>query len=457
MRRSRWFLLVALLAAFGLIAAACGDDDDSEAGNPPADGDDGADDGGDDGGDDGEGRFAGQTVNILTPETATEAESFLAGLQPFLDETGLEVNLNATRDATTELNIALEAGDPPDVVIIPQPGRTRTFCDEGSAIPVPQSTQDTLAGQFDDAWWDLGSGSDGTRCGVPNKGDVKSLVWYNTGVFADNGYEIPETWDAMTTLTDQMIADGITPWCIAMESGDATGWHYTDWFEDFFLRLQGADVYDQWVNHEIPFNDPAVAEVAQFVNDIWFQEGAVFGGTDQIATTQFRDASIPLVAGDCAMVKQASFYAAPISENGGVVGADGTVNAFYLPTITDEFGTVVLGAGTHAVAFTDNDVSHAVVEYLGGAEHANGRVASGFGGYLSPNTGHDTSLYENDLEKLFAEILVSASPFRFDGSDLMPGEIGAGAFWREPTDYVSGAITLEEMLDNVEEEWNALG
>ncbi len=52
---------------------------------------------------------------------------------------------------------------------------------------------------------------------------------------------------------------------------------------------------------------------------------------------------------------------------------------------------------------------------------------------------------------------MSADPFRFDGSDLMPGEIGAGAFWREPTDYVSGAITLQEMLDNVEEEWVALG
>jgi len=454
MRKSRWLKLIALLAVFGLFAAACGDDDgdDADPGTTSAPDDDIADDDPDD-----ERIFEGQTVNILTPETATEAESFLAGLQPLLDETGLEVNLNATRDATTELNIAIEAGDPPDVVIIPQPGRTRAFCDEGSAIPVPQATQDSLAGQFDDAWWDLGSGSDGTRCGVPNKGDVKSLVWYNTGIFADNSYEIPETWDAMTALIDTMLADGITPWCIAMESGDATGWHYTDWFEDFMLRLKGADVYDQWVNHEIPFNDPDVAEVAQFVNDLWFQEGAVFGGTDQIATTQFRDASIPLVNGDCAMVKQASFYAAPIAENGGVVGSDGTVNAFYLPTISDEFGTVVLGAGTHAVAFTDTDYSHAVVEYLGTAEHANGRVASGFGGYLSPNTDHDTSLYENELEKLFAEILVSASPFRFDGSDLMPGEIGAGAFWREPTDYVSGAITLEEMLDNIEEEWNALG
>ncbi|NIR35649.1 MAG: hypothetical protein GWN79_25980, partial [Actinobacteria bacterium] len=149
MRDSRWLRLVALLLAFGLIAAACGDDDDADAGDS---GDSG------DSGDDGL-IFEGQTVNILTPETATEAESFLAGLQPFLDRTGLEVNLNSTRDATTELNIALEAGDPPDVVIIPQPGRTLTFCDDGSAIPVPQATLDNLQDQYDAAWWTLGSGS----------------------------------------------------------------------------------------------------------------------------------------------------------------------------------------------------------------------------------------------------------------------------------------------------------
>ena len=43
-----------------------------------------------------------------------------------------------------------------------------------------------------------------------------------------------------------------------IESGVATGWPITDWFEDFMLRINGPDVYDQWVNHEIPFNDPKV-------------------------------------------------------------------------------------------------------------------------------------------------------------------------------------------------------
>jgi len=43
------------------------------------------------------------------------------------------------------------------------------------------------------------------------------------------------------------------PWCVGLESGEATGWPGTDWVEDFMLRLNGADAYDQWVTHEIPF------------------------------------------------------------------------------------------------------------------------------------------------------------------------------------------------------------
>ena len=29
------------------------------------------------------------------------------------------------------------------------------------------------------------------------------------------------------------------------------------------LRDAGADIYDEWVNHEIPFNDPKVADGAR--------------------------------------------------------------------------------------------------------------------------------------------------------------------------------------------------
>ena len=46
---------------------------------------------------------------------------------------------------------------------------------------------------------------------MPNKGDVKSLVWYSPQVFADNGYEIPQTWAELEALTEQIKANAQTP------------------------------------------------------------------------------------------------------------------------------------------------------------------------------------------------------------------------------------------------------
>ena len=61
-------------------------------------------------------------------------------------------------------------------------------------------------------------------------------------MFEAGGYEIPQTLGELTALSDQIVADGGTPWCIGAESGVATGWVLTDWMEDFMLRLEGEDV-----------------------------------------------------------------------------------------------------------------------------------------------------------------------------------------------------------------------
>ncbi|MCY4176768.1 MAG: ABC transporter substrate-binding protein [Acidimicrobiaceae bacterium] len=396
--------------------------------------------------------LSGSVVEILGPETGSEAEGFIAGFEPLRERTGIVVRYSGSRDATTELNLALEAGDPPDIVVIPQPGRIIQFAESGDAVAIPDDVMSNLSGSYDSFWFDLAS-TGGNVYGVPNKGDVKSLVWYQPAVFAENGYEIPQTWEALEALTEQIKADGHVPWCVGIESGDATGWAFTDWMEDIMLRLHGPDVYDQWVSNEIPFDDPRVVEVAEFVGDIWFQEGNVLGGRDLIATTGFREAALPLANGDCLMHRQANFAGAFFTDAGASLGPNGDVNVFYLPTISDDFGNVVLGAGTHAVAFTDKPETLAVLEYIGTAEYADSRIRADKGGFLSPNRDHDTSLYSSDFDRTLAEILVSASPFRFDASDLMPGEVGAGEFWRSGTDYVSGAKTAEEFVADVQAAW----
>ena len=146
--------------------------------------------------------------------------------------------------------------------------------------------------------------------GIPWRANVKSMVWYSPAAFEEGGYEIPETLEELTALSDQIVADGGTPWCAGIESGVATGWPITDWFEDFMLRINGPEVYDQWVNHEIPFNDPQVLAVAEAVGGI-LKNPDYMGGENNvtaIATTKFQEGGMPITTGDCYMHRQASFY-----------------------------------------------------------------------------------------------------------------------------------------------------
>ena len=127
----------------------------------------------------------------------------------------------------------------------------------GFLTPLRDGTDDWIrenyaAGQ---SWVDLGTYADANGddqlYGFFYKVDVKSLVWYSPENFEDAGYEIPQSMEELKALTDQIVADGETPWCIGLGSGGATGWPATDWVEDFMLRTQPTDVYDGWVSNEI--------------------------------------------------------------------------------------------------------------------------------------------------------------------------------------------------------------
>ena len=99
------------------------------------------------------------------------------------------------------------------------------------------------------------------------------------------------------------------------------------------LRVNGPEVYDQWVTHEIPFNDPKVAaaldEVGKFLKNENYVNGG-YGDVKSIASTTFQDGGLTILDGTCAMHRQATFYASQFPE-GTTVAEDGDVFAFYLP------------------------------------------------------------------------------------------------------------------------------
>ena len=70
-----------------------------------------------------------------------------------------------------------------------------------------------------------------------------------------------------------MLDGGKVPLCLAVESGAATGWPATDWVETVVLRTAGPDFYDQWINHEVPFDDPIVVSAIRTIGEMVYAPG----------------------------------------------------------------------------------------------------------------------------------------------------------------------------------------
>jgi alpha-glucoside transport system substrate-binding protein len=405
--------------------------------------------------------LAGTEVTVFGVETSdAEAGALQAALDVFAEANDMTIEYVGLRDFEAQIGTQVSGGNPPDIAIFPQPGRLAGFARSGDLLPLPDDIVESVSANWEGSWMSFGN-VDGTQFGVPNKSDLKSLVWYVPSAFEAQGYEVPETLDDFYALTEQMLENGDTPLCVGIESAGATGWPFTDWVEDLILRRHGIDFYNQWVNHEVPFDSPEVVEVMQEVVDLWNTEDMVFAAGGSIVSTNFGDNGQPLVDGDCMMHRQASFFAAFFPE-GTTFGSDeGQVDTFYFPS---NEGQPVLVAGTIAAAFRDAPEVWAVMEYFGSPEFADARQESQAGfaeegansGFLSANLGADLGLY-TELEQTFIEILQTGSPAAFDGSDQMPGEVGSGTFWSESTSLVNGDVTAEEAAAAIEASWPAAG
>ena len=206
--------------------------------------------------------LSGQQVTVFGPWLGPDQAAVEAVLAYFADATGADVRYTGSDSFEQQVVIDAEAGSSANVAVFPQPGLAADMAKRGFLTPLGQEAADWMAENYaaGQSWVDLGTyaGADGSEAfyGFPYKADVKSLVWYVPENFEDAGYEVPTTMEELKALTDQIVEDGGTPWCIGLGSGGATGWPATDWVEDMMLRTQSPENYDKWVTNELPFNDP---------------------------------------------------------------------------------------------------------------------------------------------------------------------------------------------------------
>ncbi|WP_420413513.1 ABC transporter substrate-binding protein [Roseibium sp.] len=403
--------------------------------------------------------LSGQTVTVAGPWLQPEDGFFRNVLAYFSKATGAEAIYTGSDSFEQQIVIDAEAGAAPNVAVFPQPGLAAEMAARGLLTPLPASMKSWVAENYGagDSWVDLGTYADpdgkDQLYGYFYNVNLKSLVWYVPENFEDAEYEVPTTMEELKELTEQIVADGETPWCIGLGSGAATGWPATDWVEDMLLRTQPPEVYDQWVANEIAFDDPrVVAAIEEFG---WFarDDAKVAGGAGTVASTDFRDSPKGLFSSppQCYLHRQASFVPAFFPE-GVEFGAD--VDFFYLPAYAaKDLGNPVLGGGTLMAITNPSEATAALMEFFQlPIAH---EVMMAQSGFLTPHKGVNPQAYMNDTLRGQGEILVNATTFRFDGSDLMPGGVGAGTFWTGMVDYTGGKDAAA-VAGEIQKSWDTL-
>jgi alpha-glucoside transport system substrate-binding protein len=438
----RLLRLMALALVLVLVGAACAADEDGDGG-------------------DGDGAAGGENtgqVNVLSAGDPGEAEVYNGIIDELINaDADYTAEIEASGEAEQQAQIRAEAGTL-DVYLAPSPGAAASLAQAGSLASLEDMGFDV--GQLEELFGEylvsLGE-VDGQHYGIPTNVALKSMVWYPKDDFDKAGYEVPTTWDEMLALSDQIVQDGNTPWCVGLQSEGSTGWPATDWIEDIMLRTAGLDVYEQWYTHEIPFNDPAVLNAAQIFGDVMFHPDYVLGGAENTPNLAFGEAPLPMFDDPpgCWLHRQASFINAFFPE-GTEAGVD--YDWFPLPPI-DQEGTLFAGelavvgtAGNRPEVkdFLDKFMAEDVQCALAG-DPASSRI--------SPNINVGPDCYANEILADSAAIVTDALVNRtggFDASDLMPAAVGTGSFWTGMVDYMQqGPDSIEAILDEIEASWPA--
>lgn len=403
--------------------------------------------------------FSGQQITVLTTWPGDEGAMLESVFDYFENATGAEVIHVGSDSMEQQIVIDCAAGSPPDIVGLYQPGLMAELAASGCLVPLSDSVRDAVLNNYaaGQSWVDLGThvdpNGDEQFYGLIYRSDLKSLVWYVPDEFEAAGYEVPATMEELLALSEQIAADGTTPWCIGIASGDATGWPATDWVEDLLLRTQPLEVYDGWVTNEIPFNDERIVAAIDLFGDFAKNDDWVAGGAASVATSDFRESPLGLIAvpPECYLHRQGSFASNYFPE-GTVIGVD--VDFFYFPAYESlDLGQPVMGNGNFFTSTTDSEAVAALMSYL--TTPLAQEIWMAQGGFLTANLGVNTALYASDPLRTQGEILLSATSFRFDGSDLMPGAIGTNAFWTGMVDFVSGK-SAQEVADAIQARWDAI-
>ena len=364
---------------------------------------------------------AGGSITVTSLWGGSEQDAFQKVLDEFKAKTGITATYQANRtNYATVLQSKITSGSPPDVAIMPGLGFLRQFARSQGIKKISDLGIDpaSLEANYPPGILDPGK-VDGELYGIMVKFNSKSTFWYRPDKLSAAGAQTPKTWDDLKTLITTLQGKGdATP--LALGAKDS--WTLTDWFEEIYLRQNGADAYKKLFSPDGDWTDPTVATAAKTMLDV-IKNQNVPGGISGALGQAFTDG-----------IAQA-FGTNPTADlyyEGGFVGgiATGqtnkaleigkTIDWFDFPTFGGSGGgdTAAEIGGDEIAALTTNPGVKEFIQFMTTPD--SGTTWAKQGTIISPIKGVDASAYPNDLAKKEAAQVAGASAVVYDGSDTLP-------------------------------------
>jgi len=395
----------------------------------------------------------GATITVTSLWGGSEQDAFQKVLDEFNKATGNTATYQAQRtDYATVLQSKITSGSPPDVAIMPGLGFLRQFARSGGIKKISDLGIDptSLEANYPPGILDPGK-VDGQLYGLMVKFNSKSTFWYRPDKLTAAGANTPKSWDDLKALITTLQSKGsATP--LALGAKDS--WTLTDWFEEIYLRQNGADAYKKLFSADGDWTDPTVSKALSTMKEVLTDKN-IPGGITGALGVAFTD-GIAQVFGTTA--KADLYY------EGGFVGgiATGqtntaleigkTIDWFGFPTFGGPGDTAAEIGGDEIAALTTNPGVKEFIQFMTTADSGNTWAKTG--AIISPVKAVDASSYPNDLAKKEAAQVAGASAVVYDGSDTLPaGAPDMGAMLQDVIQGKDTTALLNTFNTGVKSAW----
>ena len=370
------------------------------------------------------GASSGDEVSVMYQWSGAEEEKINAIFAPFVEECGVNVVSESTRDEAV-LDTRVQS-DPPDVLFWPSTTPSLLYTEQMQDLASIGAHSENYA----DFWIEQGTVS-GRWLVLPAKADIKTIVWYSPVQFETFGYSVPTTFEELDALVEQMVADGNTPWSMGMESGAATGWTGSDFIQDVLLVQQGPEYVMGLIDGSISYDDAGVVQAYQTYAKWASDDTYTIGGSTGTLNTGFLDAIYKAFSdpAEAMMVKQSGFAGGEVVKQFPNLEYGVDFDFFAFPGAQG-----MQGGADFMMAFGDSLAASALVAYLTSEEGAKTWAEVGFD--LSPNNAAAGNYTDAQLAKK-GDALAGATGFTPDLGDTIPSPFGA-AEWKAIIEVVQG-------------------